>query len=160
SNVVQGSNPRSLHLQDQAADVRLSGNRTPQGDQTLFNLMKTYRNDLFDHDQTYEVILHRPPTATNAPHVHVGRYSDDHPPRDDRGPGIWCKVEGGSAARKGKYEMQFYPFPVEQPDVKVPDGKIQYDDSRPRGVMEPARVGGVSLAGAGAALKDLGPLTG
>lgn len=157
--VVQGSSPRSHHLQHRAADFHVQG----MSDRAVYNQLPAAMRQVFDPGQRYQVVLHGGSTATSGPHLHVGRYPDG-------APGVVFTTEGLTPATRGRYDRQYQAFPAAPSPAPSPTptpAPTPTPTPAPPppppgggGAMAPARVGGVALAGGGQALDGFGQLDG
>ena len=91
-----GGGIRSLHLKHRAADFH----QPPLTDGAVFQRIQDLASSIFASSEAYELIHHGPFTETTGPHVHLGHY-----PQDAHPPGVYCKIEGLTAADRGKYTV-------------------------------------------------------
>ena len=90
---VKGSRSTSLHVAMRAADLHIVG----LSDRAGFAFLKEKYNEVFDATEAYEVIHHGPHTATEAEHLHIGRYGNG------RSGYVKFKAEGLTPATRGNY---------------------------------------------------------
>ncbi len=139
--IVQGSSPRSHHLQHRAADFHVVG----LSDRAVFKQLPSVMRQVFDSSQRYQLIRHGASTATGGPHLHVGHYPGSAKP------GVVFTTEGLTKAGRDRYDRKFQAFPAAPVQTTPPGGG---------GAMTPAKVGGVALSGGANSLAEFGELEG
>jgi hypothetical protein len=95
--VPKGGSKKSQHLLGRAADLKVSGLSPKQVFERLSNAAEQLPAPL----ARYQILHHGPFTATEAEHVHIGRYGFLQKESDRPGFDFW--VEGDSLTTRGKY---------------------------------------------------------